>query len=152
LHYSMQVDLLQIQCTLANSLCHKILSRDCVTINEVWIGNRIYWKLTDRNYKYLRQSDSVTHFKDHCNYSTYKVFTVFTNRCLVAASTADIPLPLGSQTVPSLSYQLLASHNCRSTNHYPCYIALAWTAQKTSLPLLHALLLPGKQHVHRAVP
>jgi hypothetical protein len=33
----------------------------------------------------------------------------------------------------------------------PCYIAPAWTAQKTSLPLLHVLLLPEKC-VHRTVP
>jgi hypothetical protein len=34
----------------------------------------------------------------------------------------------------------------------PRYIAPARTAQKTSLPILHVLSLPGKQHVHRAVP
>jgi hypothetical protein len=31
-------------------------------------------------------------------------------------------------------------------------LAPAWTAQKASLPLLRVLSLPGKQHVHRAVP
>jgi hypothetical protein len=25
-----------------------------VTVDEVWIGNLIYWTLTDRNYKYLQ--------------------------------------------------------------------------------------------------
>jgi hypothetical protein len=34
----------------------------------------------------------------------------------------------------------------------PCYIAPARTAQKTSLPLLRVLSLPGKRRVHRAVP
>jgi hypothetical protein len=34
----------------------------------------------------------------------------------------------------------------------PRHIAPARTAQKTSLPLLRVLSLPGKQHVHRAAP
>jgi hypothetical protein len=29
-----------------------VLSRDRVTIDRVWIGNWIYWILTDRNYKW----------------------------------------------------------------------------------------------------
>jgi hypothetical protein len=29
----------------------KVLSRDCPTIDGVWIGNWIYWTLTERNYK-----------------------------------------------------------------------------------------------------
>jgi hypothetical protein len=33
----------------------------------------------------------------------------------------------------------------------PRYIAPAWTAQNTSLPLLRVLSLPGKQRVHRPV-
>jgi hypothetical protein len=35
--------------------------------------------------------------------------TVFTGRCLVVASMVDVPHPLGSQTVPGLSYQLLTA-------------------------------------------
>jgi hypothetical protein len=42
--------------------------------------------LTERNYTQLRQSPSVTHPKDYCNYSTLKVFSVFPSRCLVQAS------------------------------------------------------------------
>jgi hypothetical protein len=53
-----------------------VLSRDIVTIDGVWIGNRIHWTLTERNPKELRQSYWVTHSKDHCNYSTHKVFSV----------------------------------------------------------------------------
>jgi hypothetical protein len=34
---------------------------------------------------------------------------VFTSHHLVAASTADVPLPLGSQTIPGHSYQLLTA-------------------------------------------
>jgi hypothetical protein len=40
---------------------------------------------------------------------------IFTSRCLVAALTEDVPLPLGFRTVPGLSYKLLqanAHHNC----------------------------------------
>jgi hypothetical protein len=29
----------------------KILSRDWVSVDGVWIGNWIYWTLTERNYK-----------------------------------------------------------------------------------------------------
>jgi hypothetical protein len=45
-----------------------------------WIGYWIYWPLTDRNYKKLRQSQEITHSKYHCNYSTHKAFSVFTKR------------------------------------------------------------------------
>jgi hypothetical protein len=30
--------------------------------------------------------------KDHCNYSTHKVLSVFPSRCSVVASTADVPI------------------------------------------------------------
>jgi hypothetical protein len=45
-------------------LCHVavwILSRDWVTTDGVLIVNRIYWTLTERNYKQLRQYHWVTH-------------------------------------------------------------------------------------------
>jgi hypothetical protein len=48
------------------------------------------------------------------NYSTHKFFSVFTSRCLVAASNGGRSLLLGSRTVPSLSYELHTSHNCNS--------------------------------------
>jgi hypothetical protein len=50
----------------------------------------------------------------HCHTQTSVLYLlVFTSRCLVAASTADDPLPLGSRTIPGLSYQLLraTAHN-----------------------------------------
>jgi hypothetical protein len=31
------------------SVLANVLSRVCVIISGVWIGNRIYWQLTDRN-------------------------------------------------------------------------------------------------------
>jgi hypothetical protein len=37
------------------------------------------------------------------NYSTQKVFSVFTSPCLVATSNGNVPLPLGFQIVRSLS-------------------------------------------------
>jgi hypothetical protein len=60
-----------------------------VTIDGVWIGNRIYWALW------------YTHSRLHCH-------------CLVAASNSRrSPSSVGSRTVPGLSYQLLtaAAHN-----------------------------------------
>jgi hypothetical protein len=35
--------------------------------------------------------------------------TIVSSRCLVSASTADVPLPLGSGTVTGLSHQLLTA-------------------------------------------
>jgi hypothetical protein len=52
----------------------------------VWIDNRIYWTLTEHNYKHLRQSYWVAHTRDHCSYNTHNGFSVFTSRCLVVAS------------------------------------------------------------------
>jgi hypothetical protein len=34
-----------------SKLIELLLSRDWVTIDGDWIGSRIYWTLTDRNYK-----------------------------------------------------------------------------------------------------
>jgi hypothetical protein len=62
-----------------------ILSRNGVTVDGVWVGNRIYCAFTGRNYKYQWQCHWVTHPKDHCNYSIHKVYWVFISRCLVAA-------------------------------------------------------------------
>jgi hypothetical protein len=116
-----------------------------VTKDEVWIGNWIYWTLTlatTNNYDSLTELHTPN---DHCNYSTQNIFSVFTSRCLLAASKVDVPLPLGS-----LSYQLLTCHNCSSQltqpwAYSPRYIAPPRTAQKTSVPLLRVLSLPGKQ-------
>jgi hypothetical protein len=35
--------------------------------------------------------------------------TLFTSRCLLAASNADVPLPLGSRNITGLSYQLVTA-------------------------------------------
>jgi hypothetical protein len=60
------------------------------TIDGVWIGNRIYWELTERNY------------------STNKVLSVFTSRCLIAASNGDRSPSSGFPNC--LRPQLPASH------------------------------------------
>jgi hypothetical protein len=76
-----------------------ICSRDWVTIDGVWIGNRIYWTLAERNYKYLRQSHWVT---PKITVTTAHI-SVFTSRCLVAAFKGGrSPLPPASATSFSL--------------------------------------------------
>jgi hypothetical protein len=56
-----------------------------VTRDVVWIGNQIYWTLTECNYKW--PSQWVTCSEDHCTYSTLiKVLSVFTSCYLAAAS------------------------------------------------------------------
>jgi hypothetical protein len=57
------------------------------------------------------QSHRVPHYKDRCNYTTHKVLSVSSSRCLVSASMADIPLLLSSRIAPGLTYQLLPPHN-----------------------------------------
>jgi hypothetical protein len=56
-----------------------------VAIYGICISNRIYWTLTERNYKCLCFHCSI-HFTNHCNHNTHKVFSVcnvFTSHCLV---------------------------------------------------------------------
>jgi hypothetical protein len=63
--------------------CHVVT----VTSDEISSGNWIYWALTYYpNNKQLRQFHWVAPTKGYCNYSTYEVCSVFTSRCLVAAS------------------------------------------------------------------
>jgi hypothetical protein len=69
-----------------------------------------FWKKIEIKEKNI----SVTRSKDNCNDNTQKVFSVFTSRCSVAASTADVPPPLGPRTVPGLSYQILTSQSYNS--------------------------------------
>jgi hypothetical protein len=51
--------------------------------DEVWIGNWIY--LT-HSWLQITTTVSLSYNKDHCNYSTHKVFSVLNSRCLVAVS------------------------------------------------------------------
>jgi hypothetical protein len=65
------------------SYCHVI----SVNIDGVWIGNQIHWTptqlVTANNYDSLTELHIIN---VSCNYSTNKVFSGFTSRCLVAAS------------------------------------------------------------------
>jgi hypothetical protein len=92
----------------------KILSRDRVT-RRFWIGNKIYWTLTERNYKWLWQFLWVTDSKDHCNYITHKAFS-----SLAVAweriSTADAPLALVSLTIPVLQLPVSKSNSSQRLN------------------------------------
>jgi hypothetical protein len=80
-----------------------------VTIDRIWIDGWIYWTLWYTMHHYTLQYTVA-----HTHTTVYS--HVFTSCCLVAASTADVPLPLGYQSVPSLSYLLLtaAAHNNRT--------------------------------------
>jgi hypothetical protein len=49
-------------------------------------SSRIVWTLTECNYEQLQPPHWATHSIDRCNYSTLKVFSVFTSRCLARAS------------------------------------------------------------------
>jgi hypothetical protein len=122
-----------------------ILSRDFVTTDGV------YWTLTECNYKQLWQSHWVTHSKNHSNYSTHEVFSIFTSRCLVAAFQQRTFLLIW---VPELSQAAVTNFSRLTTvtlnrlNNWttsPRYIAPTRTAQKTSLPLLHVLSFPAKE-------
>jgi hypothetical protein len=64
-----------------------------VTIDGVWIDDRVYWTY-----------NSLLHFTNHCNTQTRVFSLVLHYRCLVAASTADVPVPQGSRSVPHLRY------------------------------------------------
>jgi hypothetical protein len=89
----------------SRTYCHVVR----VTRDEVWIVNWIYWTpalVTANN------NGSPSYSKDHCNYSTHEVFSVSTSRYLVAASTVDVPLPLGWE-LPVFVYQLLISDSCK---------------------------------------
>jgi hypothetical protein len=82
--------------TLRNiKYCHNFM--DGVLIDD-WIYS-ILWYSVWLHFSLLHACTN-THTPFHCH-------------CLVAASVADIPLPVGSWTAPSLRYQLLtaAAHN-----------------------------------------
>jgi hypothetical protein len=75
-----------------------------VTTEGFYIDHRIYWTLW---------YSAWLHFAVHSYTHTNVHIHVFTSRCLIAASTVDVPLPLGSRTVPGLRSKLLTAtaHN-----------------------------------------
>jgi hypothetical protein len=90
----------------------KMILSHGVTRDEVWIGNWIYWTLTlvtTNNY------DSLTelHTPQITVTTAHIVFSVFTSRCLVAASNGGrFPSSGSPELFPTsaTSYQLPASH------------------------------------------
>jgi hypothetical protein len=98
-----------------------------VTTDGIWIGNRIYWTLTEPKYIQLRRSHSVTHSKDHCNYSTHKVFSVFTSRCLVVVSNGGRSPSLGLPNCPRRQMPKSKSHcDWRSVSQWVLVSSPIW--------------------------
>jgi hypothetical protein len=98
------------------------------TANAIWIGNPIYWTLTERNYRYLLHSRWATHSKYHCNCSAFKAFIVFTSRCLLAAF---------SVRRSTSSWFLNCSHASATSFSLLTTIILNWPSKNwtTALPL-----------------
>jgi hypothetical protein len=111
-----------------------------VTIYEFWIGNRIYWTLTERTYKYGLCSHCSTHFTNHCNHSTHKVFLVC---CLNQSLPGD-----GSQQCPLLpcsrSYWLETVSQITHSSNCPAYNISARITQKTPFLYYSFEVLPRK--------
>jgi hypothetical protein len=74
---------------------------------------------------------TITHTHTHTHTHTLVSGHVFTSRSSVALPTVDVPLPLGSRTIPGLSYG-----NSRLT----AFNISAQTTQKTPLPAVLLLL------------
>jgi hypothetical protein len=99
----------------------------------------------------LYSSPLHTHTHTHTHTSVHS--HVFTRHCSVASSTADIPLSLGSRTIPGLSYQFLTAtaptqqlnlssslaNSLTELTNCPAYNILAQTTKKT--PFLCCSLL-----------
>jgi hypothetical protein len=64
--------------------------------------------------KCLRQSHWVIGSKNHCNYSTHKVFSVFSSRCLAAAFNGGNSIPFGFWNCPL--FQLPTPQTNKQTN------------------------------------
>jgi hypothetical protein len=93
-----------------------ILSRVWVVMNGVWIGSRVYWTLTERNYNNY--------------YSACKVFSVFTSSYLVAASN-------GGHLLNAPRPQLPASNSDQPALHW----VSGWLTDKLFLVLAEQLFL-----------
>jgi hypothetical protein len=82
-----------------------------VTRDEIWIGNRTYWTLT-----LMTTNNYASLIELHTPKSTVTAVHTNSSQSLLVIAWYQlpmmvVPLPLGSQTAPSLSYQLFASHN-----------------------------------------
>jgi hypothetical protein len=105
-----------------------------VTGDGVWIGNRIYWTLTGRNYKYLLQSQWVT--QKFAITTAQKTFSVLTSRSLVEASNGGHSPSSGFPNSPRP--QLPASHFSTAT--------LNWLTAKLLLALASIVILGSESH------
>jgi hypothetical protein len=75
-----------------------------MTRDEVWIGNWIYWTLT-----VVTTNKYVSLTELHTPKITVTTAHITSSQSLLAVAwqrllTADVPVPLGSRTVPGLSY------------------------------------------------
>jgi hypothetical protein len=89
-----------------------VLSHVWVTVDGVWIADRIYWTLWYS--AWLQLQFTITH--------THTVVFTVTSSLIVARYrllTADVPFPLGSRTIHGLSYELLTAtdHNWTSSSY-----------------------------------
>jgi hypothetical protein len=87
---------------LTKSRRENIFTYLSVTRDEVSIGNWIYWTLQ------ITTTVSLSYSKDHCNYSIHKVFSMFSDCCLVSASNIGRSPSSGFPNCPRP--QLPASH------------------------------------------
>jgi hypothetical protein len=87
-----------------------------VTIDGVWIGDRIFYTLWYRALLQVRIILSLFYTLHKSLEDTLVLLTLLQSSVAVSRQwlpTADVPLSLGSRNVPSLSYQLLTAtaHN-----------------------------------------
>jgi hypothetical protein len=96
---------------LAQTSRTTVLSRDWLWTGFVLVIGFIehLQNITTSNYNSLTElhTPKITVTTAH----RYKVFSVITSRCLVAASTADVPFPPDSRTVPVSAHYIVACRN-----------------------------------------
>jgi hypothetical protein len=126
-----------------------ILSLIRVTIDGVWIGNSFYWTLLHTTLDYTLQITITHRLVFSLTVFTALLGNVFQQWTFLCFRTHPRRLAAISHQPPTL---LTAVSGLLVMAACPPYIGSAWTAQKTPLPLLRVLALPGKQRAPRAVP
>jgi hypothetical protein len=109
-------------CGMQIHFWHQV-SHVCVTRDRFWIDDQIYWTLWYRSW---------LHFTIH--YLTCADTTFNTHRV-----TADIPLPLGSWTIPGLNYQFLIATTHKNWTSAVHWLNKSVTHQPTQLDWLTSL-------------
>jgi hypothetical protein len=100
--------------------------------------------VTTNNYDSLTE---LHNSKDHCNYSTNKVFSVcyiFISRCLVTEPTMSTASVLTFSPAGATVSQLTHCSNCRLSTNFSAYNISAQTAQKTLFLCCCLQLFPCK--------